>query len=282
MEKILIETAPGVMTQTYFHKGGDKLVVWHHGTPAPRPMSPQMLELFSSFGFSVAAPVRQGYMQSTAVGPRPIADDAKVTKAVVEHLGFDEFRTIGYSGGGPRCLADLALLENCVKGIAFAPMVPTDLPEFDPLKNASEDEKAVLAIVRSWAPDLKERFLKWQEEFMAGDPANDFKDADEDTKKWLETDDAKFRLAQKALAFESGVDGWMLDEYSMLTPYGFDVSTIKKPLLIITGDKDVNVDMSCSVWLNEQVKDSELRVYEGMGHSRVFALDVIETALKGF
>lgn len=280
MEKLLIETSPGVITQTYWHQGGDKLIVWHHGTPAPRPMSPQMLEVFSSHGYSVAAPVRQGYMQSTEVGPRPIGDDAKVTKAVVEQLGFSEFRTIGYSGGGPRALADLALVDSCVAGIAFAPMVPTNLPDFNPLANAPEEEVKVFDEVRRWEGNLEERFRAWQAEFSAQDPLADYKDADDETKAWLDSPDAQFRFAQKDLAFESGVRGWMLDEYSMLVDYGFDISSITKPLHIITGDKDVNVDMSCSVWLNQTVAGSKLRIYEGYGHSRIFNIDTIDTALR--
>ncbi|MFN5558508.1 MAG: hypothetical protein ACK472_03410 [Rhodoluna sp.] len=280
MEKLLIETAPGVITQTYWHEGGDKLIVWHHGTPAPRPMSPQMLEVFSAHGYSVAAPVRQGYMQSTEVSPRPIGDDTKVTQAVVKHLGFSEFRTIGYSGGGPRSLADLALLDNCVSGIAFASMVPTTLADVNPLANAPEDELKVFEEVRRWGDNLEERFLKWQKEFSAQDPLADYKDADEETRAWLDSPDAQFRFTQRDLAFETGVRGWMLDEYSMLVDYGFDITSIKKPLQIITGDKDVNVDMACSVWLSEKVTGSVLKVYEGFGHSRIFNLEVIDSALK--
>lgn len=282
METLLIETAPGVITQTYWHKGGDKLVVWHHGTPAPRPMSPWMLDVFTKYGYSVAAPVRQGYMKSTSVGPRPIAEDAKVTAAVVKHLGFDEFKTIGYSGGGPRALADLALLENSVAGIAFAPMVPTNLPDFDPLAKAPEEEKEVFDLVRAWGPDLKDRFLKWQIEFMSEDPLTTMAQADEETRAWMQSDDAQFRFAQRDLAFESGVDGWMLDEHSMLIPYDFEVSSIKKPLLVVSGDNDVNVDVSCSIWLNQEVEGSKLKIYEGMGHSRVFAIDTLDEVLKNF
>ena len=280
MEKVLIETAPDVITQTYWHPGGDKLIIWHHGTPAPRPMSPQMLEVFSSHGYSVAAPVRQGYMQSTEVGRRPIADDAAVTKAVVEHLGFSEFRTIGYSGGGPRALADLALVDNCVSGIAFASMVPTTLPDINPFANAPEDELQVFEEVRRWEENLEERFVAWEKEFSAQDPRAAYADADEETKAWMDSPDAVFRLAQKDIWSESGVRGWMLDEYSMLVDYGFDIGSITKPLQVITGDKDVNVDMSCSVWLAQKVSGSALKVYEGYSHSRIFCIDIIDEALK--
>ena len=282
MEILLIETAPGVVNQTYFHRGGDKLIVWHHGIPAPRPMSPQMLEVFSAFGYSVAAPVRQGYQKSTVVGPRPVSDDVEVTKAVVDYLGFKEFKTIGYSGGGPRALADLALADNCLAGIAFATLAPVDAPGFDPFANAPEEDTAMMPELREMKPELRAMFENWREGFLAQDQSAFFKDADEDTRKWLDSPDAQFRFAQQGLAFESGIDGWMLDERSIVVPYGFDVTAITKPLKLITGDKDVNVDMSCSVWLHENIPGSELKIYPGMGHSRVFALDTIEAALTDF
>lgn len=282
MEILLIETAPGVITQTYFHRGGDKLIVWHHGIPAPRPMSPQMLEVFTKHGYSVAIPVRQGYQKSTVVGPRPVADDVKVTEAVVDYLGFPEFRSIGYSGGGPRAMADVALLDHCNSAIAFATLAPVDAPGFDPFANAPAEDTAMMAELRDMKPELRTMFENWQHDFLAQDPMSFFKDADEDTLAWLESPDAKFRFAQTPLAFESGIYGWMLDERSIVVPYGFDVTSITKPLLLITGDKDVNVDMSCSVWLHENIPGSKLKIYPGFGHSRVFALDTIEEALSSF
>lgn len=280
METLLIETAPGVITQTFFHKGGDKLIVWHHGMPTPRPMSPQMAEVFHSHGYSVAIPVRQGYAKSTVVGPRAIADDAQVTKAVVEHLGFDEFITTGFSAGGPRALADLALLDNATQGIDFAGLVPANLPDFNPYANTSEDELEFFEIIRKFEPDLIDKFTQWMPGFMAQDPMAGFADADEDTKAWANSPDAQFRFAQRNVAFETGAHGWMLDEYSVQVDFGFDISAIDKPLHIITGDADKDVDMSCSVWLHSKVKNSTLKIVPGFGHSRIFSLEIIDEALK--
>ena len=280
METLLIETAPGVITQTFFHKGGDKLIVWHHGMPSPRPFSPQMADLFKSHGYSVAIPIRQGYAKSSVVGPRPIAKDALVTKAVVNYLGFDEFITTGFSAGGPRALADLALLDNATQGIGFAGLVPVNLTDFNPYANAPEDELEFFEIIRKFEPDLIDKFTEWMPGFMAQDPMAEFANADDETKAWANSPDAKFRFAQRAIAFESGAQGWMLDEYSVQVDFGFDVSTITKPLQIITGDADINVDMSCSVWLHSKVKDSTLKVVPGFGHSRIFSLEIIDQALK--
>ena len=280
METLLIETSPGVITQTFFHKGGDKLIVWHHGMPSPRPMSPQMADLFHSYGYSVAIPLRQGYAKSTVVGPRPIAHDALVTKAVVEYLGFDEFITTGFSAGGPRALADLALLDNVTQGIDFAGLVPANLPDFNPYANTSEDELEFFEEIRKFEPNLIDQFTKWMPGFLAQDPMAEYANADEETKAWANSPDMQFRFAQRGIAFESGAHGWMLDEYSVQVDFGFDVSTITKPLQIITGDADTNVDMSCSVWLHSQVKNSTLKIVPGFGHSRIFSLEIIDAALK--
>jgi len=280
METLLIETAPSVITQTYWHPGGDKLIIWHHGMPSPRPLSPQMAELFNSYGYSVAVPIRQGYASSTVVGRRPIAEDALVTKAVVSHLGFDEFITTGFSAGGARALADLASLENVTQGIDFAGLVPATLPEFNPFAKAPEDELEFFDVIREFGPELKTKFTEWAPGFLANDPMAEFANADEETKAWANSPDAQFRFAQRAIAFESGVEGWMLDEYSALVDYGFDVASITKPLQIIHGDADTNVDVSCSQWLHTKVASSTLRIVPGFGHSRLFSLEIIEDALK--
>ena len=280
METLLIETAPRVITQTYWHPGGDKLIIWHHGMPSPRPLSPQMAELFNSYGYSVAVPIRQGYAASTVVGRRPIAEDALVTKAVVSHLGFDEFITTGFSAGGARALADLATLENVTQGIDFAGLVPATLPEFNPFAKAPQDELEFFDVIREFGPELKTKFTEWAPGFLANDPMAEYENADEETKAWANSPDAQFRFAQRAIAFESGVEGWMLDEYSALVDYGFDVSTITKPLQIIHGDADTNVYVSCSQWLHTKVASSTLRIVPGFGHSRLFSLEIIEDALK--
>jgi pimeloyl-ACP methyl ester carboxylesterase len=280
METLLIETAPGVITQTFFHKGGDKLIVWHHGMPSPRPMSPQMAAVFHSHGYSVAIPIRQGYAKSTVVGPRAIADDAQVTKAVVEHLGFDEFITTGFSAGGPRALADLALLDNATQGIDFAGLVPANLPDFNPYANSPEDELEFFETIKKFEPDLINQFTEWMPGFMAQDPMAAYANASEEAKAWANSPDAQFRFAQRHIAFETGAQGWMLDEYSVQIDFGFDVSTINMPLQIITGDADTNVDMSCSVWLHSKVKSSTLKIVPGFDHSRIFSLEIIDEALK--
>jgi len=278
----MIETSPNVFTQTFLHEGGDKLILWHHGTPAPRQFSPQMAELFASYGYTVAIPVRQGYLNSTVVGKRSVSEDNHVSQAVVDYLGFSEFKTIGYSGGGSRALADLALLDNCVSGMAVAALAPTTIKDLDLFAEASQEERDQVNLVRAWPENIEEKFIEMSKEILSSDPMAGFADADEDTKAWLNSPDAEFRFQQRDLGVADGVKGWILDEYALMHDYGFDVSTIKKPLKIITGDKDSSVIVSGCIWLNQQVADSELIILEGMGHSRVFAIDILDDVLADF
>ena len=282
MKTLMIETSPNVFTQTFLHEGGDKLILWHHGTPAPRPFSPQMAEIFASYGYTVAIPIRQGYLNSTVVGKRSVSEDNHVSQVVVDYLGFNEFKTIGYSGGGSRALADLALLDNCVSGMAVAALAPTTIKDLDLFADASQEERDQVDLVRAWPENIEEKFIEMSKEILSSDPMAGFADADEDTKAWLNSPDAEFRFKQRDLGIVDGVKGWILDEYALMHDYGFDVSAIRKPLKVITGDKDSSVIVSGSVWLNQQVADSELIILEGMGHSRVFAIDILDDVLADF
>jgi pimeloyl-ACP methyl ester carboxylesterase len=239
-----------------------------------------MADVFHAHGFSVAIPIRQGYGQSSVVGPRSIAEDALVTKAVVEHLGFAEFITTGFSAGGPRALADLALLDNATQGIDFAGLVPANLPDFNPWAKTPADELEFFEVIRKFEPGLIDKFTEWMSDYLSKDPMAEYANSDEGTKAWMDSPDAQFRFAQKGIAFETGAHGWMLDEYSVQVDYGFDIASINKPLQIISGDADTSVDVSCSIWLHSKVKNSTLKIVPGFGHSRIFSLEIIDEALK--
>ena len=62
---------------------------------------------------------RPGYGDSTprAAGAT-VADDATDVATILDHLGYDRFVTVGWSGGGPRSLACAALLpDRCLAAV---------------------------------------------------------------------------------------------------------------------------------------------------------------------
>ena len=85
-------------------EGGYPLL-FHSGTPSAAAPYDRLDDAFVKAGLRMVTYSRPGYGGST---PRDldgassrIADDVPDSVAVLDHLGIDEFITLGWSGGGP-------------------------------------------------------------------------------------------------------------------------------------------------------------------------------------
>lgn len=279
MRNTVIEYGPDQRLELYYQQAGPKLAIFHHGTPSPRPLSPEMLAVFAEYGYSVACPFRQGYGKSTAQEKLSMADNATLTRAVLNHLGADSFLSLGHSGGGPRVLADLALVAEAEAGITFASVGPATEPDFDPFQNLPEEELEAFERMRNLEAGLEADFEKWAAGYAKQTPDELYPEQDEAFKAWIQTPDARFRWEHRLLGFAEGIRGWYWDEYSMVTDWGFAPSDIRKPLHLVTGDQDKNVDKSNSEYLHSKVSGSTLEVLSGFEHSRIFSIEVLERAL---
>jgi pimeloyl-ACP methyl ester carboxylesterase len=67
-------------------------------------------------------------------------------------------------------------------------------------------------------------------------------------------------------AFRNGVWGWVDDDLSFLSPWGFDVSEIRVRTRVIYGDSDVLVPKGHGEWLAENVPGAEVVVEQDLGH----------------
>ena len=110
MQNQVFQGASGQSIQVLFEASGDKLAVWHHGTPNPRELSSEVLAVFARHGYSVVCPIRPGYGETTLTRTdgQNMSEMAPVTAAVVAHLGFDKFVSFGHSSGGARALSQPA------------------------------------------------------------------------------------------------------------------------------------------------------------------------------
>jgi len=280
MEALLIETSPGIINQVWFANQGGKLAVFHHGVPKPQPLSPGMLAVFEAAGYSVACIVRRGYLGSTVTDPAPMIADARVTDAVVRHLGFDSFISLGFSGGGPRALADAAALENCTAAIAFGSVAPVD-QGFDAIGEMGEEDREFVGMIQQAQMQLLPQFEQWKQGFIDTPFEKTLPSEDPAVAAWLQTPDARFRCELPTdLPFQNGAAGWLLDEISMVSPWGFTPDQISKPTQFITGDADKNVAPSNSKWLASQVASSQLIVVPGYEHNRIFCIEQVTAALK--
>jgi pimeloyl-ACP methyl ester carboxylesterase len=73
-----------------------------------------------------------------------------------------------------------------------------------------------------------------------------------------------------AAAIRSGLavsfDGWVDDDVAFTKPWGFELSSINKPVKIWQGDKDFMVPHAHSHWLKKHIPTAELTFIPGQGH----------------
>src|SRR5205085_740620 len=101
-------------------------LLFHGGSPSAVAEFPTLDEVAAEHGLHLVSYSRPGYGAST---PRPAsgryADDVEESVAVLDHLGVDDFLTVGWSGGGPRALACAALLPGrCRAAASLAGVAP--------------------------------------------------------------------------------------------------------------------------------------------------------------
>jgi len=279
MERELIETGANETCEVWFARQGSRLAVWHHGTPNISPLSPAMLEVFAAHGYSVVCPVRRGYLGSTAVGPAPMADDARITTALVKQLGWGSFVSLGLSGGGPRALADAAISPFATAAIVFAGLAPAD-QDFDFFAGLPEEDIQGMKRLQTAGIAMLPMFEEWAKG-MQNNPEVPVPDASDPwSVEWFNSPDGQFRIGQPAgLPFETGASGWLFDEISFVSPWGFDPGNITKPVIIFHAEGDANVPFSHGRWLQSKIAGSVLHSLTGRAHGSTFNIHTVERGL---
>ena len=241
-----MRTADGATHQVWYASQGSKLAVYHHGIPKPRALNTDELAVFAEFGYSVACPVRAGYLQSTPQPPAPMISDAATTAELVSQLGFHTFISLGFSGGGPRALGD-ALANPATSAAATFGSVAAPHLDFDYLGELPADERAAMVELKAAGLAMLPQFEKW---------------------------------AASSPEMNVGASGWLNDELSMLNHWGFDPADISKKVVLVASEADANVPLSHSRWLHERIGGSELIELAGLDHDHIFNPQSIRAVLE--
>jgi pimeloyl-ACP methyl ester carboxylesterase len=247
-----------------------------HGTPGCRLQRWPHEELYQQLGVCVVTHDRAGYGRSTRRHGRSVADAVDDVVAVADELGFDRFGVTGGSGGGPHALACAALrpdrILRATSSVGEAPygdggleydewvdgMDPENVKEFG-IALAGE-EAALTEYVESQQAHVEAR--------VAVDPStvlDDYDLSDSDRAQLARPEVMQIvREAAAEWAF-NGVGGWVDDDLAFTRPWGFDVSNIAVPVLIIYGSADVLVPSAHGRWLAAHVPGCIVKIEEG-GH----------------
>jgi pimeloyl-ACP methyl ester carboxylesterase len=240
----------------------DELVLlWHHGTPNIGAPPEPLFGAAAVLGLRWIGYDRPGYGGSA---PRPgatVASAANDAARVADHLGIDRFAVFGHSGGGPRAMACGALLGDRILSVvsvsAPAPWPAEGLDFFAGMSAGSVREMGAAA---KGGRSALEHILATE----------DFDPESFTTADWsaLSGEWSWFDGIVTA-GTAHGWGGMIDDDLAAMSPWGFDVSQLSMPTLIMHGADDRMIPSSHARWLAARCPRAELRLEAGQGHISV-------------
>ena len=258
-------------------------VIYLHGTPGSRVGPLPRGRVLYELGVRLISFDRPGYGCSDRMESRVVADVAADVRAIADQLGIERFAVIGRSGGGPHALACAALLPDRVTRagvlVSLAPPGAEGLDWFAGMAESNVHEYTTATV----APETLVKELARTAAKIKADPTShvtalgpELPEADRRV-----VADARIRtlLAQNfAEALRQSAAGWIDDALAFCSPWGFDPSDIRVPVLLWHGEDDVFSPAAHARWLAGQIPDAELWIRPDTAHFG--ALEVIPDVLS--
>ena len=258
------------------------------GSPSAVAEYAPLDETARALGLRLVTYSRPGYGAST---PRPAAgcyaDDVEDAVLVLDHLGIGEFLTFGWSGGGPRALACAALLpDRCRAAASVAGVGPyhgEGLDWFAGMAEENHDEYRAAEQGR----EVYERYLTENFLPILSASADELAEAmgglvTPVDKEAMTPDFADWLSRTFNNAGAQGVTGVRDDGIAAVTPWGYDLASIRVPVAIWQGREDAMVPFAHGEWLAAHVPGAEAHLFDDEGHlSLVNRLDEVLADLKG-
>jgi pimeloyl-ACP methyl ester carboxylesterase len=251
------------------------LLIFHVGTPNAAVEFPALTRAAAAAGMRTATYSRGGYGASSRFEGRKIADEAAITAVLADQLGFQQFYTLGWSGGGPVALAAAALLPGrvlaCGSLAGLAPMIeagdawrtfwkPEQLKDWDDV--AAGDMEALL-------PDFQDavdffRHVTMKKLRAIGGPADARALAND-----VETavDRPLIRSMRRAVA--NGYEGFLDDNLAQARDWGFRVADITVPVVVRQGALDKLVPEAVGRWLATAIPGARGVFLDDAGHGSI-------------
>jgi pimeloyl-ACP methyl ester carboxylesterase len=240
-------------------------VVVQHGTPASGLLDRNWVTLAREQGIRLIGYDRPGYGGSTRHAGRSVGDCAADVEAIADALGLDRFATWGISGGGPHALACAALCDDRLAAVAsLAAVAPYEAESLDWLAGMGDANIVEFGATLEGEPALR-RFLENEAAGMRQASAKDIVAVFDSLlgpadRAVLSEEFAAEILQSSAHGLADGVDGWLDDDFAFARPWGFDVATSDRPVLLLHGADDRFVPIAHGRWLAERVRGVEARL----------------------
>jgi pimeloyl-ACP methyl ester carboxylesterase len=229
----------------------------------------EWLEAAAASGIRALSYSRAGYGTSDRNPGRTVLSNNYDIAQLLDAKNITQFVAIGWSGGGPHCIASTFDPRN-VGAISLAGVGAYGVDDLDFLEGMGPENHdefgAALkgeAVIDQWMEDNAGPMKS-----VTGDEIREafgglIGEAD---KAVLEGIAADQMAASMRSALAVSFDGWIDDDLVFVKPWGFDLAAITKPVFLWQGDDDFMVPHAHSYWLEKHIPTAQLTFKPGEGH----------------
>lgn len=245
----------------------DVAVLWCHGGPGSRLEPAHLRGAAADAGLRVAGIDRPGYGLSTPQPGRTIAGWVPDALAIADHLGIEQFVTVGVSTGGAFALAVAALAPDRVLGVVACCAV-TDMrdeearasmhpPHAHALWEAPDRDAAIAAAIEVHGLDGHKMLNGGMNAALAPSDLATFRDP-----VWM-----REAMAAFPAMFTFGQQGYADDRLSDGPGWvSFDVAAVTCPVTVLQGGSDRIIGLLHGRHTAEIVPNAELIIFDDLGH----------------
>lgn len=254
-----------------FNSEAKDVLIYHPGTPAAGPLTQEVRAAALKHKFRVLQLIRPGYIESTREPGRSVADVARITTELADHLEVGRFVSMGWSGGGPHVLATVALLpERCMAGLCIAGVGMYGQDDLDFLTGMGEDNVDEFGAAANGETTLR-TYLEPIGEYLKTITGETIVDSMRSLLPPVDQEALTGEHGEEMAeifrwAVSTGVDGWLDDDIAFANPWGFELSEIVNPLTIWQGSEDLMVPFEHGNWLAKHIPNADVQLLDGEGH----------------
>ena len=247
----------------------DSAIVFHHGTPGHASSWTEWLESAANAGIRALSYSRAGYGTSDRNPGRSVISINNDIAQLLDAKGIAKFVSIGWSGGGPHCIANTFEPRNLgaisLAGVGAFGVSDLDFLEGMGPENHDEFGAALKGevVIDQWMEDNAGAMKTVTGSEIREAFGGLIGDAD---KAVLEGDAADQMAASMRSALAVSFDGWIDDDLVFVKNWGFDLGAITKPVFLWQGDDDFMVPHAHSYWLEKHIPTAKLTFKAGEGH----------------
>jgi len=246
-------------------------VLVHNGTPGSARLHDAWIEDARSRGIRLISYDRPGYGGSTPRAGRTVASAVQDVDAIAKVLGLNRLLVWGVSGGGPHALACAALLPDLVVAAAAlaspAPYLADGLDWFGGMgeDNVAEFGAAVKGreVIRGFLEKAAPGLLEANPVTLVQALRSLLCPPDVAV---LTEEVANFLIDSTREGIKERRDGWVDDDIAFTTPWGFELSQIRIPVMLMHGEQDQMVPFSHAKWLAGKIHGVDARFLPDDGH----------------